>query len=69
MPGANAVLKRHLSRTRPYPKGKTGRRTATGSNDGVALATHLSSGGATGISQFPNSKDQGRSYQTFGKSN
>jgi hypothetical protein len=34
---------------------------------GTAPNTHMVSGGTTGIPRFPNSTNQGRTFQTFGK--
>jgi|tagenome__1003787_1003787.scaffolds.fasta_scaffold20505968_2 hypothetical protein len=71
MAGANAVLKSALNRSRPYPKASRSTRSATirdtsatGPNYGVGVSNHLSLGGTV----VPNSKNQGRTWQTFGKS-
>lgn len=77
MAGANAVLKGALGRSKSGSNfgGSRGTHTATirqSNKDrahGLATAsgpnTHLISGGASGITQFPNNTSQGRNYRTF----
>lgn len=79
MAGANAVLKGAIGRTNSGSNrgGKRGTRTATirQSNQdrvhGLATAsapnTHMVSGGSSGITRFPNSTSQGRTFRPYKK--
>jgi hypothetical protein len=78
MAGANAVFKSALGRSRSgssFRGSRSTRRATVGSGMrmpirfgfGSAPNTHMVSGGTTGIPRFPNSTNQGRTFQTFGK--
>ena len=80
MAGANAVFKGALGRSKSgssFVGSRSTRRStvrvsnrdrAHGMQNASAPNTHMVSGGTTGIPQFPNSTNQGRTWQTFGKS-
>jgi hypothetical protein len=78
MAGADAVFKAALGRSKAgssFRGSRTTRRGTVGSGMlnplkygvGTAPNTHMVSGGTTGIPRFPNSTNQGRTFQTFGK--
>lgn len=77
MAGANAVLKSAIGRTRSgsHTSSTVGTNTATirqsnqdrvhGLADASGPNTHMVSGGTSGIPQFPNSKDRGRTVSSL----